>query len=880
MSEQAPNTIFLQDYTAPNFLVDSVDLHFDLDENATTVDCRMTLKRNPERQGNHPLVLNGCDLQLDSLLVDDESVPPERYKIAGEDLTIADVPDAFTLATRTRINPRENTSLEGLYKSGDMFCTQCEAEGFRKITYFPDRPDVMSRYTTTIVADRDRYPVLLSNGNPVDSGTSEGNRHWVRWEDPFRKPSYLFALVAGDLVTIEDSFTTRSGRQVALRIYVEPVNAEKCDHAMRSLKNAMRWDEETFGLEYDLDIYMIVAVDNFNAGAMENKGLNIFNSKYVLARPETATDTDFVNVEGVIGHEYFHNWTGNRVTCRDWFQLSLKEGLTVFRDQEFSCDMASRAVKRISDVRHLRTAQFAEDASPMAHPVRPDSYIEISNFYTLTVYQKGAEVIRMIHTLLGREGFRKGMDLYIERHDGQAVTTDDFVSAMEDANDADLGQFRLWYSQAGTPELTVEDDYDADDGVYALTLRQSTPPTPGQEQKQPLHIPVAMALLDGQGNQVPLRLEGETTAGDASRVLELREAEQVYRFTGLAERPLPSLLRGFSAPVKLNAAYTDEQLAVLLAKDSDPFNRWDASQRLALKCLLDLVADHQQQRTLALPEHLVGAYAEVLQDQALDKSLKAETLALPSEAYLAEQMETVDVDGIHATRLFARRTLAEKLQAQFREVFHANLEDGPYVMSPEAMGRRSLKNMCLGYLMELETPEIRSLCLDQFNDAGNMTDTMSSLSFLTNCDCPERGEALSSFYTRWKDDPLLVDKWFSVQALSRLPGTLAEVCKLLEQPAFDIKNPNRVRSLVGAFCHANGVRFHDASGAGYSFLADQVLRLDKLNPQVAARMIGALSRWRRFDSARGQLMRAELERGAAAEEISNDTYEVVSKSLA
>jgi aminopeptidase N len=880
MAEHNPQAVYLKDYRPPDYLLDGVALSFDLRAEFTTVRSRLKLRRNPAATKKRPLVLDGQDLELASIAMDGQPLPPEGYRLGPESLTVPSVPESCTLTVETRIRPEDNTSLEGLYKSGGMYCTQCEAEGLRKITYCLDRPDVMSRYTTTLVADKTRYPVLLSNGNPVASGETEGNRHWVRWEDPFRKPSYLFALVAGDLVKTEDRYVTASGREVTLRIYVEPANADRCEHAMRSLKKAMRWDEEVFGLEYDLDIYMIVAVDSFNMGAMENKGLNIFNSKYILARPDTATDTDYVNIEGVIGHEYFHNWTGNRVTCRDWFQLSLKEGLTVFRDQEFTADMTSRAVKRIGDVRHLRTAQFAEDAGPMAHPVRPDSYIEINNFYTLTVYEKGAEVIRMMHTLLGRQGFRKGMDLYIKRHDGEAVTTDDFVKAMEDANEADLSQFRLWYSQAGTPVLAAAGDYDPDTGTSTLRMRQHTPPTPGQPEKRPLHIPIVVGLLAADGTDLPLRLEGEEAAGATTRVLSLCQAEQTFRFIGVPERPLPSLLRGFSAPVKLEMDYTDEELGLLLARDSDPFNRWDAGQRLATRTLLGLVSDVQEDRELFLNPHLADAMRELLADGDIDPAFAAEALTLPSEAYLAEQMDTVEVDTIHAVRLFVRRALAEQLRGSFLDTYRGSYDPGPYSLEPVAMGRRALKNLCLGYLMELDEPSLRDLCMAQFRHAGNMTDAVGALGILANADCPERIEALDAFYLQWRNDPLVVDKWLSIQATSRLPGTLGEVQRLMEHPAFDIKNPNRVRALVGAFAHSNRVRFHAASGAGYIFLAEQVLRLDRLNPQVAARLLGPMSPWRRYDPARQALMRAHLERIADTPGISKDVYEVASKSLA
>ena len=663
MDKSAPKAIHLKDYTPPPYLIDTVDLAFDLGEEVTQVRSRLELRANPSRagdQGTAALVLDGQDMRLVSIAIDGRPLEAAEYAVGPESLTIFNPPPSFTLEVVTELKPQENTSLEGLYRTSGNFCTQCEAEGFRKITYFLDRPDVMARYRTTITADALKYPVLLSNGNLVAASKMDHDgRHTVTWEDPFAKPCYLFALVAGVLVHVEDTYVTRSGRTVTLRIYVEPGNQDKCDHAMRSLKKSMAWDEEVYGLEYDLDIFMIVAVGDFNMGAMENKGLNVFNTKYILARPESATDTDFLGVEAVVAHEYFHNWTGNRVTCRDWFQLSLKEGLTVFRDQEFSSDMNSRPVKRIADVQRLRAAQFPEDSGPMAHPVRPDSYIEINNFYTTTVYEKGAEVVRMIHTLLGPQGFRKGIDLYFERHDGQAVTCDDFVAAMEDATGKDLGQFRRWYSQAGTPELDVSGEYDGHGRTYRLTVRQSCPPSPGQPVKQPFHIPLALGLLDHQGDDIPLRLAGEEAPAGNSRVLDVTEAEQVFEFVDVPTPPVPSLLRGFSAPVKLRMPYTDDDLTFLMAHDSDAFNRWEAGQTLGTRLLLDLVTDRAERRALELSAGFLNALGKILNDPALDHAFAAQALTLPSEGYLGQQMPVIDVDGIHEVRNFARKAIAD-----------------------------------------------------------------------------------------------------------------------------------------------------------------------------------------------------------------------------
>ena len=880
MRDATPRTTLLRDYAPPPYRVETVDLRFELGEGTTRVGSTLRLRRDASTPPGTPLVLDGQDLELVSLALDGVPLGPARYRTDPESLTVEDVPESFTLTVETRIRPEENTALEGLYRVGGLFCTQCEAEGFRKITYFPDRPDVMARYTTTVVADRETCPVLLSNGNPVERGELGDGRHWVRWEDPFPKPSYLFALVAGRLAEVSGSFVTRSGREVALRVYVESRNADQCAHALRSLQEAMRWDEEVFGREYDLDIYMIVAVDSFNMGAMENKGLNVFNSKYVLARPDTATDADYSGIQGVIAHEYFHNWTGNRVTCRDWFQLSLKEGLTVFRDQEFSADRNSRPVKRIADVRRLRTHQFAEDAGPMAHPVRPESYIEINNFYTSTVYEKGAEVVRMAHTLLGQQGFRRGMDLYFARHDGQAVTIEDFLGAMEDANGADLGQFRLWYSQAGTPEVSVREAYDPAAHTFELTLAQRCPPTPGQPGKRPMHIPVALGLLDARGKDLPLRLAGEPAAGGTTRVLSLRDAEQTFRFVAVPERPVPSLFRGFSAPVRLRAEQGDGELAFLMTHDSDAFSRWDAGQRLATRVLLALCEDARAGRPLHCPDHLVHAFRRVLEEGAADPAFAAEALTLPGESYLMDEMAVADPETAHAAREFLRGALAAELAEPLTLAYHAHRGGGPYRVEPREMGQRALRNLCLAYLAEVPGPARAALAVAQLRQADNMTDTVGALGVLANLDVPERAEALDAFYRRWHSDPLVVDKWLTLQATSRLPGTLAEVERLLGHPAFDLRNPNRVRALVGAFAQGNPVRFHAASGEGYAFLADRVLELDPLNPQVAARMLGPMTRWRRFDPARQALLRAQLERVLGRPGLSRDVFEVASKSVA
>jgi aminopeptidase N len=874
-----PQTIFLKDYTEPNYWIDNVDLRIELGEDETLVHSTLSLRRNANRPADAALVLDGQDMELRSIAIDGTDLAADDYAVAAETLNINKTPNVFQLSTTVALKPQENTALEGLYKASGIFCTQCEAEGFRKITYYLDRPDVMADFTTTIVGDKKLYPVLLSNGNPVERGDLDGGKHFVKWVDPFKKPAYLFAVVAGDLKHIEDKYTTTSGREVLLQIFVEPENIDKCDHAMLALKQSMKWDEDVFGLEYDLDIYMIVAVNDFNMGAMENKGLNVFNSKYVLARKDTATDTDFDGIQGVIGHEYFHNWSGNRVTCRDWFQLSLKEGLTVFRDQEFSADLNSRAVKRIQDVKLLRTHQFAEDASPMSHPIRPEAFIEINNFYTRTVYEKGAEVVRMYHTLLGAGGFRKGMDLYWERHDGQAVTCDDFVSAMQDANGADLTQFKRWYSQSGTPRLKASMEYDAAGETATLHFEQSCPPTPGQETKEAYVIPVKMGLLGADGADMAVSLEagGEALA---ERVIEVRETKQSVTFHGVKEKPVPSLLRGFSAPVILDFAYDDADLAFLLANDSDSFSRWEAGQTLGIRVIMGMIEDLRAGKEPQIPELVVEAFRRLLTTEGLDKALLAESLTLPSEAYLAEKMEVVDVDNIHAARKLLKGHLATSLRAEFETVFNANQEEAEYTFDAESVGRRDLKNTTLSYLMELDDAAITTRCFNQYEAAHNMTDVMAALGNLADTDTEERTNAFAAFYDKWQDDALVTNKWFSLQAMADRETVLDEVKALTKHPAFSMTNPNRLRSLIGVFCMGNRVHFHALDGSGYSFLGDTILALNDINPQVAARLMRILANWRRFDEKRQALIKVQLERIVAHDGLSKDVFEVASKSLA
>ena len=886
MKDAQPRAVNLRDYRAPDYWIDKTDLHFYLTEEWAEVTASLALRRNGDSPATAPLVLHGQAMELLEVAVDGRTLAAGQYQLSDEQLTVEALPAVFTLRCKTRLKPQENTALEGLYKSQSMFCTQCEAEGFRRITYYLDRPDVMSEFTTTVEADKSRYPVLLSNGNPVARGDAGGGRHWVKWHDPFKKPAYLFALVAGDLVSVDDSFTTCSGRQVSLRIFVASKDVDKCDHAMRSLKKAMRWDEEVYGREYDLDIFMIVAVDDFNMGAMENKGLNIFNTSCVLAKPETTTDSDFQHVEGVVAHEYFHNWSGNRVTCRDWFQLSLKEGFTVFRDAEFSADMGSRTVKRVEDVLFLRTQQFAEDAGPMAHPVQPASYIEISNFYTRTIYEKGAEVVRMIHNLLGAQQFRRGSDLYFERHDGQAVTIDDFVAAMEAVSGRDLSQFKRWYSQAGTPRIEASGSYDSERQRFTLNVAQSCPPTPDGDAKLPFHIPLALGLVGEEGS-LPLRLQGAAADGDSSGdttcVLELTEPAHTFVFEQVREKPVPSLLRGFSAPVRLYYDYSRDDLMRLISRDSDGFCRWDASQQLGLAVIEDLMATYNRQgdlRGAAVDTRLIEAYRAVLANASLDQAMVALMLTLPSESYLSEVAERIDVEAIHAARGHLRKVIAAELATELERVYRDNCSGAPYSPQAAAIAQRSLKNMALNYLCALAEERGLALCRQQFRRGDNMTDVLAALDNLVRAEPETLGQAaLDSFYQQWRHEPLVINEWLSVQAACPAPGGLARVKALLQHPGFDIKNPNKVRALIGAFCRQNAINFHLKSGAGYRFLADQIIVLNRLNPQIAARMLTPLTRWQKYDEERQALMRSELERIMLEPELSKDVYEVVSKSL-
>ncbi|MBF0264252.1 MAG: aminopeptidase N [Gammaproteobacteria bacterium] len=878
-TEDANQTIYLKNYKVPNFLIQKTHLTVELDvqdndsniQTLTRVTSLLEIVRNPESQElSKELTLHGQDFRVEKIFIDGISLNAEQYIQTKETLTLLKVPNNFLLSVISTSQPQNNTALEGLYKSSGNFCTQCEAEGFRRITYYLDQPDIMSVFTTKIIADKSLYPVLLANGNPIEKGDLDNGKHYIVWHDPFKKPSYLFALVAGQLTKISDTFTTMSGRSIELEIYVEEHNKDKCDHAMMSLKKAMKWDEEVFGLEYDLDIYMIVAVDDFNMGAMENKGLNVFNAKYVLAKPDTATDKDYEGIEAVIAHEYFHNWTGNRVTCRDWFQLSLKEGLTVFRDEEFTSDMQSRAVKRIDDVKILRTFQFAEDSSPMAHPIRPSQYIEINNFYTVTVYNKGAEVIRMIHTIIGKENFRKGMDLYFQRHDGQAVTTEDFVSAMSDASGIDLELFKNWYNQAGTPKVAVDYDYQPDKELLTVSFKQSCPPTPELSEKLPFHIPVKMGLLNQQGEEI------------LADTLHLKDETSHFEFTEIKEKPFVSILRDFSAPVELKSNSSEQELVFLMGHDTDPFNRWEAGQQLYTKLILSqikrLQKDQDYDSKSSLLIELTQSFKQLMADAKLDNSLKSLAMTLPDMGYLMEQMEIADIDNIYQARKKTQFYLAKALATELNDLYQACELPGEYQFNSVDAGKRQLKKTCLSYLMSLETESIFEECYQQFQQANNMTDSIGHLALLSLYQHPLTTKAFKEFESKWHKDPLVMDKWLVLQALSTKDNCLNDVKSLMKHATFDIKNPNRVRSLIGAFAAQNYLHFHAKDGSGYEFIAKQVMTLDKLNPQIAARLAKNFCRWKHFDSTRQDLMKANIN-VILENDLSSDVYEILSKSL-
>lgn len=866
----SPKVKYRHDYQPPNYTISDLSLAFELDPQNTTVTAISCVQR--KKNQSVPLVLAGEALTLLELKIDGKSW--KDYRVEERGLVIEHVPENFTLTIVTLLHPVQNSALEGLYLSGNTFCTQCEAEGFRRITYYLDQPDVLARFRTRITADKQRYPILLANGNRKEQGDLTDGRHFVVWEDPFPKPSYLFALVAGDFDRLSDSFITSSQREVALELYVDRGNLDRANWAMASLKNAMRWDEQRFGLEYDLDIYMIVAVDFFNMGAMENKGLNIFNAKFVLANPKTATDQDYLNIESVIAHEYFHNWTGNRVTCRDWFQLSLKEGLTVFRDQEFSSDLGSRAVNRINAVRLLRSAQFAEDASPMAHPIRPDKVIEMSNFYTMTVYEKGAEVIRMMHTLLGEEKFQAGMRLYFNRHDGCAVTCDDFVQAMEDAADVDLSLFRRWYSQSGTPVLTIRDQYDQQKHQYHLQVSQYTPPTLDQAEKHPLHIPLDIELYNPQGQVIPLYSQGK----EISSVLNVTQTEQTFIFDNVTEAPIVSLLREFSAPVKLDCPYTDQQLIFLMQFAVNDFARWDAAQILLNKYIQRNVLHYQQQQDFSLPLHVIDAFRGILLNQTLDPGLIVQILTMPTESEMAELFAIIDPDAIAAVRRQLINSLAQAMADEWLTTYDAT-RITEYRITHNDIARRSLHNLCLMYLAYVQPEQSNSRVLEQYYSASNMTDMLAALTVAVEAELPCNQELLNHFEQSWQQDGLVMDKWFALQARRSRPDVLNNVRQLMQHQTFSLANPNRVRSLIGTFCNANPVAFHALDGSGYAFLLDILQDLNQRNPQVASRLVEPLIRFRRYDSKRQALMCAVLEQLKNLTNLSSDLYEKIIKAL-
>jgi aminopeptidase N len=870
MRTEEPRAIHLADYQAPPFRIKTVHLDFALEPEATRVTAKLAI----ERKGDGPLVLNGECQKLGSVALDGRALTPGDYLLDDKSLTLADVPDAFTLEIISEIDPAANTALEGLFLSSGMFCTQCEPNGFRRITYFLDRPDNLSVFTVRIEADEEQYPVLLSNGNRIEAGRLPGHRHFAVWHDPFPKPSYLFALVAGDLGSITGSFVTLSGRKIELAVYVEHGNEPRAHYAMGALKRAMKWDEEAYGREYDLDIFMIVAVSAFNMGAMENKGLNIFNDKVLLASPETATDDDYARIESVVAHEYFHNWTGDRITCRDWFQLSLKEGLTVFRDQKFSGDMRSHGVQRIQDVRALRGRQFPEDAGPLAHPVQPQSYIEINNFYTATIYDKGAEVIGMLKTLVGDDGYRKATDLYFERHDGQAATVEDWVKCFEDSSGRDLTQFRLWYAQAGTPVIEARGAYDAHAKTYSLDLTQSLAPTPGQPEKKPMHVPVRIGLVGADGAALPLTLDGENQTGPQTRVLELTDAFQRFVFLGVEEEPLLSLGRDFSAPVVFRTPHGRHERATLMGRDSDAFNRWEAGQILAAEIMLEVAG---KARADADTDY-IAAIGDVLAKAEEDPAFAAQMLMPPTENELASRKTPVDPEGIHNARLALVRAIALAHRPRLGQLYEYMRDAGDFSPDAASAGKRALRNACLRYLTAADDEAAAGLAHAHYRSADNMTDMIAGLAALTRMESPLRDDAFTHFHDRFKNDPLVLDKWMGLQAGSPLPETAGTVRALMKHPAFDIKNPNRVRALVGAF-GGNHLRFHSADGSGYRLVGEVIRTLDPLNPQVAARMAGVFESWRRYDEARQALMRAELEAIHGLSGISPNLFEITGKML-
>ena len=866
--------IYLKDYERPSYRVQTIDLEFDLDDTRTHVKSKMSILR--EGDENIPLTLDGEELELVRVVLDGRELHESEYELNETNLSLHQLPKEFTLEIENIINPQANTALDGLYKSSGIFCSQNEPEGFRRITYFMDRPDVMAVYSTKVIADKTGYPVLLSNGNLFEKGDLDGGRHYAIWKDPFPKPSYLYALVAGDLGCVNDSFTTMSKKEIELNIYCDKGNEGQCTHAMDSLKASMKWDEERFGREYDLDIYNIVAVDSFNMGAMENKGLNVFNSHYVLADADTATDANFMGIESVIGHEYFHNWTGNRITCRDWFQLTLKEGLTVFRDQEFSSDMNARSVQRIADVKALQERQFVEDASPTSHPIKPDAYIQINNFYTATIYEKGAEVIRMIHTMIGEESFRKGMDLYFETFDGQAVRTEDFVWAMQEASGFDLEHFRLWYSQSGTPEVDIKTSFNADNACFELSITQSYL-SPTQSDQKPYLFPFKIGLIDQEGDDLELKLRSSEAQPFIDRgILLISKESESFVFEGMKSAPIVSLNRGFSAPIKVHTSYSLEDYAFLMAHDSDEFNRFEASQILSSMVLHKLIDTIEANGPMSLDQTYLKAFSKVLLDMQMDMSLKADSLTFPSVSLLMQERKVLDVEAIYVARNFLKRELAREMGADIRAQYDSLNLPVAYDLSSDAMARRKLKNTLLSYLNALNDD---TLAYTQYENADNMTDRLSALSLLANSRGTTKQKALSDFYQRYKSNTLVMNKYLSVIASSELKETPENVKKLLNDEVFDIKVPNLVRSLIGSFAR-NALHFHAIDGSGYEFVADKILELDKINPQIASGLAGVYKDYGRLNKKAKALMKMELEKIVNTEKLSKNVYEIVSKILA
>ena len=871
-----PKTTYLKCYTPPTHLVSHIFLDIRIDSDKTTVRCVQQIKYNPLcSNSQNKIILNGIDLNLISISIDSKPLNSDEYKCASDSLTIFEVPKSFTLETLVKIDPQSNFTLSGLYVSSDGYFTQCEAQGFRRITYYLDRPDVMSKFTTRITADRKRFPVLLSNGNLTSKG-KDNNKHWAEWDDPFPKPSYLFAMVAADLDILEDQVKTKSGRMVKLNIYAQHKKIPQCLFAMECLKKAIKWDEDNFDLEIDLEQYSIVAVDDFNMGAMENKGLNIFNSKYILAKPELSTDLDYMFIDRVIAHEYFHNWTGNRVTCRDWFQLSLKEGLTVFRDQEYGADMYSRATQRIQEVRNLRNVQFPEDASAMAHAVRPESYEEINNFYTATVYEKGAEIVRMINTLIGSKKFKKGMKIYFDRHDGTAATTDDFVQAMQDASSIDLTQFKLWYDRPGTPRVKVDSKYEKKSKTYHLWITQELKCYDFSHEKA-MHIPIKLGLISQEGNDMMTTI-GESQAKSSSHTISLTNQKEYFNFKAVNEEPVLSIFREFSAPVILTNQQDPMALTHQLSYDSDDFNRWEASQILFCEVILKNVKAIQSKEKPKYPTFLLDAILKLLNNRDIDQAFLAEVLSLPSDHFLAEKLEIVDPESLYLSRVDLLRNIAGHCKTRLINLYKENVTNSPYSPDAHSSGRRALKNVTLRYLMELNDEEAKNWCKKQFNSSDNMTDTISSLSLICDLDPESENWALNQFYNKWKSEPSVIDKWFSIQAGTRSPDTLDKVRSLTTHEAFDYTNPNKVYSLIRRF-GSNHRQFHAADGSGYEFMAKQILHMDKINPQVAARLSRTFDRCPRFDKDRWRIAQSVLRKINATTSLSNDTKEIVSKTL-